>query len=176
MGSVTKKLGTVMAVTTLGPLEPLESQPQVVQNMAIAMPQTGKRARILVVEDDPILSGIYRSALGLGEFAVECAADGLEALDKIEAARPGLIILDIALPIIDGWAVLERLRSTPDCPPVVVVSSAADLDRAKRLGAVACYSKPFRFAELRATCQEILYGAANLEGNRGPILVPDATA
>jgi DNA-binding response OmpR family regulator len=139
------------------------------------MPQTGKRGRILVVEDDPILSGIYRSALGMGEFSVECAADGLDALEKIEASRPGLIILDIALPIIDGWAVLERLRSMPDCPPVVVVSSAADLERAKRLGAVACFSKPFRFAQLRATCHEILDLGAAPAGAAGPVLA-SATA
>lgn len=144
--------------------------------MATGMHQTGKRGRILVVEDDPILSGIYRSALGVGEFAVECAADGLDALEKIEASRPGLIILDIALPIIDGWAVLERLRSMPDCPPVVVVSSAADLDRAKRLGAVACFSKPFRFAQLRATCHEILHEAATPAGIAVPSPASIATA
>jgi DNA-binding response OmpR family regulator len=112
--------------------------------------------RILVVEDDPVLTGIYRNALGMADFAVECVSDGLDALASIEKARPGLIILDIALPVIDGWAVLERLQAMPDCPPVIVVSCSAELERAKRLGAVACFSKPFRFAQLRQTCTEIL--------------------
>lgn len=120
------------------------------------MPNPDAASLVLVVEDDPVLSGIYRSALEMSGFRTEPASDGSEALEKIAGSQPALVILDIGIPTIDGWGVLDRLQQTAGCPPVVVVSSFADLERAKRLGARACFSKPFRLAELCRTCEELL--------------------
>jgi two-component system response regulator MprA len=111
------------------------------------------------VDDDRVAAAIYRQVFELEGFAVEIAGNGLEALLAIDKHRPDVIVLDVLMPVMDGWEVLDRLRTLPAPPPVVVVSASVDLARAMAAGAAACLSKPFSLVELRVTCARLLASA-----------------
>lgn len=122
--------------------------------------------RILVVDDEEDVQLLVCRILRDVGYDVEAASDGGEAIEKMSARRPDLLVLDLMMPGIDGWGVLEHLRRVPDAPPVVVVTARADYSsftRGVKEGAAAYVFKPFRFHELVATCQKIL-----LSGPRRP--------
>jgi DNA-binding response OmpR family regulator len=104
------------------------------------------RPLVLVVEDDPDVLQILRVNLEAAGLDTMLAADGDTAFRRIEEERPDAILLDLMLPVMDGWAILAALTSRADAPPVVVCSSRrgeAELDRATRLGAFDYVLKPF---------------------------------
>ena len=76
---------------------------------------------ILLAEDDPFIVDIYSSQLKKEGYAVEIAKDGQEALDKIKAALPDLLLLDIKMPKIDGCQLLKMLRDDPKTKSVKVI-------------------------------------------------------
>jgi CheY-like chemotaxis protein len=84
------------------------------------------RRRILIVEDDPQLREMYRSALRTAGYVVAAVEDGADALRQIEHSKPALVVLDLALPRVDGRDVNRELKSRSDTRdiPVVVVSGA----------------------------------------------------
>ncbi len=95
---------------------------------------------ILVVEDDPILKNLLGHTLA-GKYQTLYASDGNEAIALLEQNRPKLILLDLMLPTVDGFAVLQAIRSRTDDlkdVPVIVVSNLGqqtDIDRVKAMGA-----------------------------------------
>jgi CheY-like chemotaxis protein len=130
------------------------------------------RRRILVVDDQPSIRGVLELALSAAGAEVWGAADGPMALASLESARPELILLDIAMPDMNGWQVLDRLRSlsTTAQIPVVIQTSAEDhasFERARRQGVAAWVSKPFRLGDVVETCRRILDGARPLQGQDG---------
>src|SRR5437773_8234404 len=104
--------------------------------------------RVLVVDDDPDLRAVLREALQDEGYAVDEAADGVEALAALDAACPDAIVLDLALPGMDGWEFAHLLRGHP-CggAPIIVISAAYDLRQAAArlggLGVHACIAQPF---------------------------------
>ena len=106
-------------------------------------------AEILVVEDDEAIRGLVTEVLRDDGYEVGQAANGLEALQYVDHHRPDLIVLDLMMPIMDGWAFVERCRRHPCCSdvPIVVTSASHDLPRtAERLrsyGVRTCLAKPF---------------------------------
>jgi CheY-like chemotaxis protein len=112
-------------------------------------------SRILIVDDETSVRDLVRIVLEGKGYAVCSAANGKEALEKIQAARPDLVVLDLTMPVLDGWGVLEELRRTPGAPPVVVLSGMARLVQHPP-GPVAWLSKPFRIGELLQTCAKAL--------------------
>jgi CheY-like chemotaxis protein len=115
--------------------------------------------RILVVDDEEDVQVLVCRILRDVGYEVDAASDGGEAIEKISQKKPDLLVLDLMMPGIDGWGVLEHLRKVPDAPPVVVVTARADYGsfaRGVREGASAYVFKPFRFHELVATCQKVL--------------------
>jgi CheY-like chemotaxis protein len=113
--------------------------------------------RILVVDDEPDVQQFLRLVLEGAGYAVECAGDGQEAIRKIALECPDLVVLDIMMPVMDGWAVLAWLRGRGAPPPVVVVLSALeDGARALEEGAAEYLAKPFRVEQLLAVCSRIL--------------------
>jgi two-component system response regulator PrrA len=104
------------------------------------------RPRVLIVEDDPDLLVVLRVNLEGAGLETMLASDGRTAIRRIEAERPDAVLLDVMLPGIDGWSVLERLHGRGDPVPVVVCSAKKhpeDIERAYELGAVAYLVKPF---------------------------------
>jgi CheY-like chemotaxis protein len=86
------------------------------------------RPRILVVDDDPDVRQILVSYLGDGEAEVRTAANGREALERLEESLPDLILLDLIMPVMDGMAFLDALRLDPRCQNIpVAVITAKDL-------------------------------------------------
>ncbi len=95
---------------------------------------------ILIVEDDPVLRNLLGRTLGT-TYPVFYASDGQEALDFFEQHKPSLVLLDLMLPTVDGFAVLQNIRSRTDETknvPVIIVSNLGqekDKERAISLGA-----------------------------------------
>lgn len=104
----------------------------------MTMPQHPKR--ILFVEDDDALAGVYIVRLQAEGFDVKRVADGEQALAAATQFRPDLILLDIMMPKISGFEVLDILRNTPETANVKVIvltalSQASDREKAEKLGA-----------------------------------------
>jgi two-component system chemotaxis response regulator CheY len=105
--------------------------------------------QILVVEDDDAIRGLVSEVLRDDGYDVREATNGVEALDRLREERPDLIVLDLMMPVMDGWAFVEECRRKPCCDdvPIVVTSASHDLPRtAERLrtfGVRTCLAKPF---------------------------------
>jgi CheY-like chemotaxis protein len=117
--------------------------------------------KILVAEDNPVSSELIMEVLSGRGYEVMEAADGREALRKIEENQPDLVLLDIQLPIMDGFAVLAEVRRNPrfaNMRVVAVTANAMKEDREKgmRAGFDAYISKPIDIAALRLQVDELL--------------------
>lgn len=104
------------------------------------MPQSTK-LKILIVEDDTFLAGIYASRFEKEGFAVQLAIDGEQGLKLAQKALPNVILLDILLPKLDGFEVLEKLKAdvrTRSIPVVLLTNlgQKEDVDKGLKLGAV----------------------------------------
>src|SRR3954471_7933237 len=120
-------------------------------------------AKLLVVDDDPALSRTLRRALAVEGYAVDCAADGLEALDRLGGGEYDAVVLDVSMPRLDGLAVCRRLRERRDRTPVLMLTARDDIgDRVVGLDAGADDSlvKPFALDELNARVRALLRRAA----------------
>ncbi|HEX9937996.1 MAG TPA: response regulator transcription factor [Longimicrobium sp.] len=114
---------------------------------------------ILVVEDNPDLAFGLRNNLEIEGYAVEVAADGLTGLDLALRTRPDLIVLDLMLPGLDGYRVLQGLRQNGSTTPVLVLTARgdeADKVRGLKLGADDYVTKPFGLLELLARVEALL--------------------
>ena len=115
--------------------------------------ETPVQTSVLVVDDEPQVVWMLQFSLEAEGFQTFAARDGRTALDELRQHRPQLMLLDIMMPVMDGWSVLQEIRDLPEGerPRVVVVSARATLrDRAKaaELGAVAFVAKPFNVDDL----------------------------
>lgn len=110
--------------------------------------------RVLVVDDDPwILRMVSSSLEKKGSYVVETARDGQQALQKAQQIRPDMIITDVMMPVMDGWAFVQQLRADPalaDVPVLFLTALGKDEDRLHALGLKPddYVSKPFRFDDL----------------------------
>ncbi|MFI9207382.1 response regulator transcription factor [Streptomyces sp. NPDC053253] len=114
--------------------------------------------RLLIVEDDPDLALALRVLLTRHGYEVSVAADGREGLRLLFAERPALMVLDLLLPELDGWEVLDRTRDMSDLP-VLVLSGLGGVDdrvRGLRSGADDYLVKPFDRTELLARVEALL--------------------
>lgn len=108
-------------------------------------------ATVLVVDDEEDILMLCRMTLEVNGFTVVEATTGREALAAVGRERPDVVVLDLRLPDVDGWEVLERLRADPglDAVPVIACSAhASSGDRALASGCAGFVSKPFRPSEL----------------------------
>jgi two-component system, cell cycle response regulator DivK len=117
--------------------------------------------KILVAEDNPVNRELIREILGESEYEVIEACDGQEALDKIAEARPDLVLLDIQMPVLDGYAVLRRLRDNPPSPTPRVIALTAyamqgDRERALAAGFDDYVTKPIDVKTLTCKIGEAL--------------------
>jgi len=115
--------------------------------------------RILVVDDEPDIHVFVGRVLSDAGYEVDSAVDGAEALESIKSNRPDLVLLDLMMPVVDGWEVLARLRGLEDPPPVVVLTARGDFAafaRGVREGVAAFIGKPFHFGDLLTTCRSVL--------------------
>ena len=116
--------------------------------------------RVLVVDDEPQVAWMLQYSLEAEGYQTYAACDGRTALDELRRLHPDLMLLDIMMPVMDGWSVLEAIKALPEWerPRVVVVSARSSLrDRAKaaELGADAFLSKPFDLDDLLAIVHDL---------------------
>lgn len=105
------------------------------------------KSKILLVDDDPDLVRALRLRLRANNYEVATASDGYAAIAQAQKEKPALIILDLGLPVGDGFIVLERLQSSDILSgvPVIVLSARdpqANEERALKAGAAAFFQKP----------------------------------
>lgn len=114
---------------------------------------------ILVVDDDKLIRWSVSVVLGHAGYRVQEAATGKEGLAAVLEHRPDLVLLDIALPDMDGFTVLEAIRQTRPDLPVLMMTADATTETARqatRLGACGQLDKPFVPALLQAAVSEAL--------------------
>ncbi len=118
--------------------------------------------RILVVEDEQDLRRAVCQALREAEFAVDEAADGLEGAAKAKAWDYDAIVLDIMMPGLNGWQVLEELRRSKSTPVLILSARDAIADRVRGLdgGADDYLAKPFSIRELISRLRALIRRAA----------------
>lgn len=115
-------------------------------------------SRILVVDDDDDIRGLLRTLLERAGHEVNDAPDGRAGLRELYAGSPDLVILDVAMPGLDGWATLERIREVSDVPVLMLTARDAELERVRGLmgGADDYVVKPFGRQELVARVDVLL--------------------
>jgi CheY-like chemotaxis protein len=124
--------------------------------------------KVLIAEDNPVNRELLREILEAGEYQVIEAADGREALAKIEEAMPDMILLDINMPVLDGFGTIRRIREhkTFSRLPVLAVTAYAmkdDRERILEAGFDGYVSKPVTAAALLQELQRVIAktGSAN---------------
>ena len=113
---------------------------------------------ILVVEDDKNISDLIHMYLVKEGFDVRIAGDGGKALEEFQKKEPDLILLDIMLPVMDGWAVCAKVRETSKVPIIMLTAKSEVFDRIQGLemGADDYIVKPFEMKELIARINAVL--------------------
>ena len=132
--------------------------------------------RILIVDDEPNVRLVFRTALEAAGYNVEEAEDGDTALDRLEWSPADLILLDLKMPGIDGMETLQRLREAGNDVPVVIVTahgSIPDAVAAMRLGAIDFLSKPLRPEALRKVVGDVVRRSAAPAPTPAPALAAE---
>lgn len=121
------------------------------------------RTRILVVDDDAVTRELLRGVLERAGHEVREAEDGRAGLRELYARAPDLVILDVEMPELDGWATLERIRDMSDVPVLMLTRRETELERVRGLqgGADDYVVKPFGHQELVARVQALLRRAGD---------------
>jgi CheY-like chemotaxis protein len=122
--------------------------------------------RVLVVDDDDVIRQLITVNLELEGFEVITATDGQDALDKIKAAQPHVVTLDVMMPRVDGWEAAARLRQDPETAHVKVVllsarAQEADIQRGEAIGVDAYLTKPFDPDDLIDTVRRLFDDATS---------------
>jgi two-component system, OmpR family, response regulator ResD len=126
-------------------------------------------ARVLVVDDEPIVRDVLSRYLRREGFEVETAADGQAALDAFEATRPELVVLDLMLPRVNGLEVFRRIRSRNGAAVIMLTARGEETDRVVglELGADDYIAKPFSPREVVARVRAVLRRTRTATGVRG---------
>jgi DNA-binding response OmpR family regulator len=115
------------------------------------------RATILVVDDDPSILTTVSEVLEFEGYNVDTAANGAEAIVAIERSCPGLVLLDMRMPVLDGWGFARELRERGVVLPILVMTAARDARRwAEEIGAQGYIAKPFELDDLLGAVDHLL--------------------
>jgi two-component system response regulator RegX3 len=130
---------------------------------------------ILVVDDEQSYRDALRVALEREGFRVEVASDGVEALERFDAVRPALVLLDVMLPRVSGVDVCREIRTRSQVPIIMVTARNAEIDAVVGLeiGADDYVTKPFRLRELVARVRAALRRGRTADGSvaeRGEVI------
>jgi len=126
-------------------------------------------AVVLAIEDDEDIRFLLRTILEREDYRVAEGATGRDGLRSFYQTRPDVVILDMALPDLDGWEVLERIRDMSEVPVLVLTARSAEAEkvRALRAGADDYLTKPFSHVELLARLQAVRRRAQAAEVQTG---------
>ena len=123
---------------------------------------------LLIADDDRLSRELVRDVLTSPNCRVVEAANGQEVIDRLDAASPDLVLLDLEMPVKDGFAALAEIRNHPrfsDIPVIAVMAKAMllDRDRIQAAGFDAYVTKPIDIAKLRQRVDELLRSSRNGE-------------
>ncbi len=126
-------------------------------------------SKILLVDDHPDILRLLQISLKSGPYHVITASDGLQALELARSERPALMILDVVMPGLDGYRVLNRIKSDPELSSIIVVMLTVkdhpeDITLGLEIGADFYLSKPFRPTEVAELVHRLLCSAEPPEG------------
>lgn len=118
-------------------------------------------AKVLVVDDEPNVLRSLVQYLTIEEFTVETASNGPEALEKVDSFNPELILLDVMMPGMDGFEVLDKVKEKPghaDTPVIMLTAKdqSSDVLKGYQSGATSYLVKPFNLDELVETINQTL--------------------
>lgn len=121
-------------------------------------------AKVLVVDDEPNVLRSLVQYLTIEDFEVETASNGEEALEKVESFIPELILLDVMMPGMDGFEVLDKIKAMPQFTetPVIMLTAkdqSSDVLKGYQSGATSYLVKPFNLDELVETINQTLAGS-----------------
>ena len=113
---------------------------------------------VLVVEDDERIQELLQLYLEKEGYAVTVASDGAQGLTKFRAIRPDLVLLDVMMPVMDGWAVCKAIRADSDTPVIMLTAKSETNDKIAGLkaGADDYITKPFEMREVLARIEAVL--------------------
>lgn len=116
------------------------------------------KPRVLIVDDERDMRDLLVELLTRAGHATVLAENGLDALRKLHDARPELVLLDVRMPVLDGWATLERIRDVSDVPVLMLTAQGDELEKVRglRAGADDYLAKPFGRQELLARIDALL--------------------
>jgi two-component system response regulator AdeR len=125
---------------------------------------------VLIAEDEPEIADILTAYLKRAGFRPVHAIDGRRALEAHLALKPDLVLLDVQMPLVDGWKVLAELRVRGDTPVIMLTAMDQDIDKLTglRIGADDYIVKPFNPAEVVARVQAVLRRSQSRAGAREP--------
>ena len=111
---------------------------------------------ILVVDDDPVIRETVADILDFEGYSIETATNGREALQAIERAQPSLVLLDMRMPVLDGWGFAREVKERGLDLNIVVMTAARNAGRwAEEIDADGYLAKPFDLADLLATVERL---------------------
>ena len=113
---------------------------------------------VLVVEDDERIQELLQLYLEKEGYAVTVASDGAQGLTKFRAIHPDLVLLDVMMPVMDGWAVCKAIRADSDTPVIMLTAKSETNDKIAGLkaGADDYITKPFEMREVLARIEAVL--------------------
>lgn len=120
--------------------------------------------KILIIEDDYTINNLIKSTLQVEGYDCDCAYDGQEGMELIENKRYSLVLLDLMLPVISGYDLLEDIRGNEI--PVIIISAMAQVQdriRGLKMGADDYLCKPFQIGELVARVNAVLRRTGNFD-------------
>jgi DNA-binding response OmpR family regulator len=131
--------------------------------------------KILAVEDEPDIATVLRMVFERAGYEFVCRSDGAGGLRTLHEERPDLVLLDVGLPGMDGWTVLERIRDLADLPVLMLTAHGMESDKVRGLrgGADDYVTKPFTTNELLARAEALLRRAARIPAPRADRYVDD---
>jgi CheY-like chemotaxis protein len=107
---------------------------------------------VLIVDDDPGIRGFIQMTLRAEGYSVAVAANGKQGLDRVAERRPDVVLLDLSMPIMNGWQFQEQLQADGvDIPIIFMTGGYSARAEAERHGAAGHLSKPFEVEDLLAT-------------------------
>ena len=123
---------------------------------------------VLIVEDDRNIAELLQMYLEKEGYAVTVAADGGQGLSKFRSIRPDLVLLDVMMPVMDGWAVCKAIRAD-STTPIIMLTAKGELDdkiSGLKSGADDYITKPFEMKEVLARIEAVLRRSNGTTGNK----------
>ena len=114
--------------------------------------------KVLIVEDDGNIAELLHLYLEKEGFETQVAPDGGKGVELFRQVKPDLVLLDLMLPVLDGWGVLRSIRAESDCPVIMLTAKGETADKVSglKMGADDYITKPFEAKEVLARIEAVL--------------------